>query len=365
MSVQDKLLKRAKQLGSKVPLLGTHARRAACQELASYKTVQAVPFLVSVLASNDDEVRRLAESALSSMSDPDAIDAIFLGYRFTEHECLRRILTTLGRTVPEVTELRKLQTSQFEQEPSPAEEAWRYRNARDGTILTFIPEGNFLACKEGTLVHLPPHYLALGCVTNAQYATFLNERRPNSAKLTGWINLRQSSAILKEGDAYVADPKKADLPAVWVTWEGATAYCKWAGLRLPTEPEWEKGARGVDGRLYPWGDEWEAGRPLPAHGERQPTEITSVWAYPSGRSPYGLYQMIGNVYEWCADWFEESAFERYGKGDLRPPSRGENRALRGGPWCFGTLAYLRTEYRKGTVWRGGTILCGFRCAKSL
>ena len=73
--------------------------------------------------------------------------------------------------------------------------------------------------------------------------------------------------------------------------------------------------------------------------------------------------MIGNVYEWCADWYEEDAYGRYARGDLGP-AHGEHRALRGGPWRFGTPAHLRTECRKSTVWRAGTLLCGFRCAKT-
>lgn len=348
-----------------MPVLGARTRRSACQKLASDKTAQAVPFLVSALASSDDDVRSIAEEGLRSLSDPHAIDALFLGHLFTKSESLREILTSLGRSPPEASRPLGSHISEFGQEPSLAERAWRWENKRDGTILAFIPEGVFLAGKEGFDVHLPAYYLAMGCVTNAQYARFLTERRPNCVKLDRWLNLPQSDAICQCADKFTTDPESADLPVVWVTWEGAVAYCKWAGLRLPSELEWEKGARGVDGRLYPWGDDWEAGRPLPAPGEQRGEEISSVWAYPTGRSPYGLYQMIGNVYEWCANWYDQSAYERYAQGDMQPPQHGEHRVVRGGPWRFGTLSYLRTEYRKSTVWRGGTLFCGFRCAKNL
>ncbi|MFQ6034418.1 MAG: SUMF1/EgtB/PvdO family nonheme iron enzyme [Sedimentisphaerales bacterium] len=363
MATASNILKWAGQLNCNIPLLHTKMAQAACRKLAADKSPQAVPFLVSALAHNDEQVRMIAENGLKSLSDPQAIDALLLGYVFTKQESVRRILTALGR---KVTEAAELPAPSSESAPATAVQAWQFRNDKDGSILAFVPEGDFLAGKDNFSVHLRPYYLALTCVTNAQYARFLTERRPNSAKLTSWINLRQASAaIQKEGHAYQVDPEKAELPVIWVTWEGAAAYCKWAGLRLPSELEWEKGARGVDGRLYPWGDEWEAGRPMLSAGERKPEEISSVWAHPAARSPYGLYQMIGNVYEWCADPYEENVYQRYSQGDLRPPLQGEHRVLRGGPWRFGTPAHLRTEYRKGTVWRAGTFLCGFRCAKSL
>ena len=93
-------------------------------------------------------------------------------------------------------------------------------------------------------VHLPAYYLPLHAVTNAQYETFVRE----TGKLKDWKP--------------AAGPDKAgpDRPAANVNWDDARAYCQWAGLRLPTELEWEKGARGVDGREFPWGKEWDASK---------------------------------------------------------------------------------------------------------
>jgi serine/threonine-protein kinase len=324
-------------------------RRAACRRLAAIGTAQAVPFLVSALANGDEEIRRIAAEGLRCLKEQDAIEALSIGYMFAKDEALGEILTELGRQLPGSARLQPPEPSESGASPSAANEAWSYRNARDGTILAFIPEGDFLAGEQRFRVHLPAYYLAYSCVTNAQFARFLTERRPSPGKLTHWCRLDPNLGIRKEGDKFIADPAGADHPVVWVTWEGAAAYCKWAGLRLPSELEWEKGARGVDGRPYPWGDEWEAGRPDPPEGEEGGEEITSVWAYSSARSPYGLCQMIGGVYQWCADCYEESAYERYAKGDLSAP-RGQNRVLRGGPWRFGTPAHLRTEYRKSTVW---------------
>ncbi len=364
MAAQEKLLNWARQLNSEAPFFRVYIRCAACRNLAANKTAQAIPFLVSALANSDGQIRRLAENGLRSLNTPETIEALFLGYVFTREEILRQILKAFGRDVTEVVKPPGHLPSEPVSALSQVEQVWRFRNNQDGTVLAFVPEGDFLAGEEGFRVHLPPYYLALTCVTNAQYAQFLTERRPNPAKLRTWVNLDQSAAIHKEDDTYKADPEKVKLPVVWVAWEGAAAYCKWAGLRLPSELEWEKGARGVDGRLYPWGNEWEEGRPNPGAGEQKPEEITNVWAYPTARSPYGLYQMVGDVYEWCADWYEESAYQRYSQGNLKPPHHGEHKVLRGGTWRFGTPAYLKTEYRKSTVWRAGTMLCGFRCAKS-
>lgn len=366
IAIQSNSLKWARQLNSKVPSLGVRIRRKACKKLASDGATSTIPFLVSALVNDDQEVRRIAEKGLKSLDASESIDALLLGYIFTKQESLRRILETLGSDVPNDAKLPSPEPDESPPVFTPAEKAWQLENPKDGTILGFIPEGDFLAGRDNFSVHLPPYYLALTCVTNAQYARFLSECRPNSHKLNSWVKLGHgAAAILKTGDTYEPGPGKTNLPVVWISWQGAMAYCKWVGLRLPSELEWEKGARGIDGRLYPWGDEWEQGRPLPTTDERKPEQITSVWAYPTSRSPYGLYQMIGNVYERCADSYEQDAYKRYSQGDLRPPPQAEHKVLRGGPWCFGTPTHLRTEYRDSTVWRAGTLLCGFRCAKTI
>ena len=216
----------------------------------------------------------------------------------------------------------------------------------DGSQLLLVPEGEFLAGLKVFSVHLPAYYLAVHPVTNAQYARFLNHRQPTESELERWLLLDRDCHVQESEGCYEVHEGRDEHPAIQVSWHGAVAYCEWAGVRLPSELEWEKGARGVDGREYPWGNDWdpEKCRNLTNCG----TERTaSVWSYPEGRSCWGHYQMAGNVWEWCADAFENGAFIRYGRGDMTPPSGGHlaSRALRGGPWDLDGPEFFKCAYR--------------------
>lgn len=226
---------------------------------------------------------------------------------------------------------------------------------------------------------LPDFYLSECAVTNEQFAKFLNATRPAPEELKhlapGFERIScpcdsghksaQNSRKMERTDVgcYQVAPGFERHPVVHVSWFGAEAYCRWAGLRLPSEIEWEKAARGTDGRLYPWGNEWRDDV-LRWHNTAQRGETTApVDAYPQSRSPYGILQMAGNVDEWCADWYQWDVYRRYATGDLRPPEKGETRVVRGGTCVGWQKVRFRCAHRRGNDPAVVNILyTGIRCA---
>lgn len=228
-------------------------------------------------------------------------------------------------------------------------------------------------------VTLPAYYMDVTPVTHAEYARFLGDR-PEQPVPQGTYPLSQphtwDSALRQPPDAV------RQHPVVLVDWASAAAYAAWAGKALPTEEQWEKGARGSDGRLYPWGNTWDRTRLNSAEGHRghdfdnvqqwwdwwKPIRdakatpglfTTPVGAYPAGASPYGLLDMAGNVWEWCDAWYAA-----YPGSQAQHPDFGQQyRVVRGGAWGS-DRSIARCACRSRYAPHDWDNNVGFRCAST-
>ncbi len=266
-----------------------------------------------------------------------------------------------GQTTPEETRAR---TEEAEPEPGLLTLTSPVR-----LELVRVPLGEFLmgsdpeGDEKARLDEQPQHRLFLPefsisryLVTNAQYQVYV------------------TSAKARPPDHWEAGKLPSGLedhPAVLLTWHEAEAFCEWLSgetgkpFRLPSEAEWEKAARGGDGRIFPWGDRFDK-RKLNSE-EDGPGAPTPVGQYsPGGDSPYGAADMAGNVWEWCADWYEEGEYERHSQGadqDLQGPRAGQFRVLRGGSF-LSNAGFVRCAYRGRDLPGDGFRDIGFRVVLS-
>ncbi|MBU0494287.1 MAG: formylglycine-generating enzyme family protein [Chloroflexi bacterium] len=246
----------------------------------------------------------------------------------------------------------------------------------DGKEMVLVPAGEFfmgtsddeLAAflqahpdwqAEWLLIEQPQHRVYLNAfyidrteVTNAEYQRFVTAT--GHAPPRHWIDGQVPAGL-------------TDYPVVNVGLRDAQAYADWAGKRIPTEAEWEKAARGTDGRAYPWGNEWNPNRA----NALDANVLGSAWnglapvgSYPAGASPYGALDMAGNAWEWCLDWY---AADYYAGSPLRNPqgpADSDYHVVRGGSW-FDPPAYARCAFRYGLHPRRTFAIRGFRCVRDL
>ena len=220
------------------------------------------------------------------------------------------------------------------------------RNEKDGGVALWIPTGkSTMGSRRGNNdekpehnVHLDAFYMDVNPITNTQFSKF--------ARDVGISDWRYPAGF-------------ADHPVIGVNWNDASAYCEWSGKRLPTEAEWEKSARGTDGRTYPWGADYDSSVVNGLGGGR--TGTSPVGSMPEGASPYGVLEMSGNLWEWVADWYDATYYNWGKSSNPSGPDDGGHRVVRGGSWiCHAN--YLRCAKRDHhePTYRGRFI--GIRCA---
>jgi formylglycine-generating enzyme required for sulfatase activity len=243
-------------------------------------------------------------------------------------------------------------------------------------------------------VYLNAYYIDKYLVTNAKYKIFIESGGYTQQEYwsdAGRNYITESNPLENNelDDVLNGEP---DCPTVNISWHEAEAFAKWSGKRLPIEAEWEKAARGTDGRIYPWGNEFDKTRLNCAEAKIKKT--TPVTKYPQGRSFYGCFDMAGNVWEWTADWYDSKYYQHGPNKDpqgpnvaeenpgfwrpeevgisiyeLRPSPTGGSlsccKVLRGGSWNGSGIVHIRCSNRDydEPTYKNDTI--GFRCAKSL
>jgi formylglycine-generating enzyme required for sulfatase activity/class 3 adenylate cyclase len=238
-----------------------------------------------------------------------------------------------------------------------------------------IPAGKFLM-GEGREQHelfLPDYRLGKYPVTNAEYKEFVEAggyQDKSRWTAAGWQEIGQNQTEPR----YWRDTRfnKPNQPAIGLSWYECVAYCRWLSAetgqiyRLPTEAEWEKGARGVDGRVYPWGNEFEPNLLNAREGDQKVCATTPVGIYPTGGSPFGLFDCAGNVWEWCATRWKKPFPYDVSQDEWRADYlEGQNlRALRSGSWNYKAEA-TRCGYRFKFQPYGWTERGGFRLVSSV
>lgn len=218
-------------------------------------------------------------------------------------------------------------------------------NIIDGSILIEIPAGSFIMGSNNEVdekpvhkVYLDKYYLGKYEVTVGQFRQFVNATgyKQEQEELIGktitfgdekilWVDIGWKAPYLIQSD---------NCHVVNVGWADAKAYCDWAGLRLPTEAEWEKAARGIDARVYPWGNVGDIANCHNRESGDIYTATSPVGSFLADISPYGCYDMAGNVSEWCNDWYSETYYGISPKKNPQGPSSGDCKVFRGGSYLY-------------------------------
>jgi len=276
------------------------------------------------------------------------------------------IATTAPPALPSPTSPPEPTASLFQLQTNPSDQA----------ELVLVPAGEFLMGSDPNTdpdfwgaegpqhsVFLDSYWIYRTEVTNAMYQECVADQQcPRPVR---------HSAV--NADDYYENPIYAHYPVVYVSYTHAAAYCYWAGGRLPTEAEWEKAARGTDGRLFPWGDAppdsnqvnlcdryCARGQIVERHLDDGYAGTSPVGGFPSGASPYSAYDMAGNVWEWTFDWFDSSFYSVSPYDNPNGPVSGDRHVIRGGSWG-NPAAGVRVVGRISEPTASSLDTLGFRC----
>ena len=196
-------------------------------------------------------------------------------------------------------------------------------------------------------------------VTNAQFAQFVQE----TGYQTFLESLGRTSNIWRLPVRDTSFESLPDNPVVYVVWDDANAYCQWAGKRLPTEAEWEKAARGPDGHIFPWGNDFDASLANSALNPSAPGGTMPVGSFKEGASAFGVLDMSGNVWEFVSDFYSPNYYATSPDTDPTGPDNGTNHATRGGGWRNNQQVHISSVFRDQATPDFGDDMTGFRCAK--
>jgi formylglycine-generating enzyme required for sulfatase activity len=320
-------------------------------------------------------------------------------YYDTGFRCAREAIPTTPETPTEQSMQAPAETPTRAPTPSPGD---TWIRPVDQMVMVYVPAGEFEMgsddqdvdqalqlcneyrddCQRGWFENEQPlHAVALNAfwidrteVTNAQFATFLNERGNQEEGGATWLRLKGLDCLVEQVDGeFRSKSGYADHPVIEVTWYGAAAYCEWAGARLPTEAEWEYAARGPENRLFPWGNDFDGTKVnyCDANCEQDWADeavddgyglTAPVGSFPTGASWCGALGLAGNVWEWVADWYDGNYYERSPIQNPLGPEVGDMKVLRGGSW-YNVPDIMRGALRGSNLPDTRIGRDGFRCAR--
>jgi sulfatase modifying factor 1 len=258
---------------------------------------------------------------------------------------------------------RQLEAVAVTEEPSKVEEKDFSRiktiKGKDGKEMVWIQEGPFpMGSREAEgdpdempnhIVYLPGYYIDLKEVTFAEYQKYVDSAKARPPVIP----------VFQDDLSKITAPEQ---PVVGVTWFQAKDYCDWAGERLPTEAEWEKAARGEDGFRWPWGDTSNVKAANTSAEDDGFAYSAPSGRFEIGRSPYGLYDMAGNVAEWVSDVYDPKYYGNSPFRNPKGPEKGKHRVYRGGSWND-SFQNVRTAKRFAAAPHQASAVIGIRCVK--